>query len=112
MSKKQRRFKKLLISLVLVFWAVIAIYGFKQTDAGAASNSDLQTVTIGYQKGDPFDIAKERGEFVKKMQAKGYKVVFKEFQDGNSLMQAMKAGSVDYASTGDTPPVSALSSGT
>jgi len=112
MSKKQRRFKKLLISLVLVFWAVIAIYGFKQTDAGAASNSDLQTVTIGYQKGDPFDIAKERGEFVKKMQAKGYKVVFKEFQDGNSLMQAMKAGSVDYARTGDTPPVSALSSGT
>jgi len=111
MSKKQKKFKKLIISVVLVFWAAIAIYGFKQTYAGAAS-SDLQTVTIGYQKGDPFDIAKERGEFVKKMKTKGYKVVWKEFQDGNSLMQALKAGSINYARTGDTPPVSALSTGT
>jgi ABC-type nitrate/sulfonate/bicarbonate transport systems, periplasmic components len=112
MRKKKRNFKKLLISLVLVFWAVIVVYGFKQTDAGAASSSDLQTVTIGYQKGDPFDIAKQRGEFAKKMKAKGYKVVWKEFQDGNSLMQALKAGSINYARTGDTPPVSALSTGT
>lgn len=111
MNKKQKRLKKLLISVVLFFGAVIAIYGFKQTDAGAAS-SDLQTVTIGYQKGDPFDIAKQRGEFAKKMKSKGYKVVWKEFQDGNSLMQALKAGSINYARTGDTPPVSALSTGT
>lgn len=111
MSKKKKNLKKLLISVVLVFWAAIAIYGFKQTDAGAAT-SGLETVTIGYQKGDPFDIAKQRGEFSKKMEKKGYKVVFKEFSDGNSLMQALKAGSVDYARTGDTPPVSALSTGT
>jgi len=111
MSRKQKKFKKLLISIVLIFWAVIALYGFKQTDAGSSS-SDLQTVTIGYQKGDPFDISKQRGEFVKKMKAKGYKVVFKEFSDGSSLMQAMKAGSIDYARTGDAPPVSALSTGT
>lgn len=111
MSKKTRNLKKLLISIVLMLWAVVALYGFKQTDAGS-SNSSEQTVTIGYQKGDPFDIAKQRGEFVKKMKAKGYKVVFKEFQDGSSLMQALKAGSVDYARTGDTPPVSALSTGT
>ncbi len=111
MSRKQKKFKKLLISVVLIFWAVIALYGFKQTDAGSSS-SDLQTVTIGYQKGDPFDISKQRGEFVKKMKAKGYKVVFKEFSDGSSLMQAMKAGSIDYARTGDAPPVSALSTGT
>ena len=76
MSKKKRNLKKLLISVVLVFWAAIAIYGFKQTDAGAAT-SGLETVTIGYQKGDPFDIAKQRGEFSKKMEKKGYKVVFK-----------------------------------
>ncbi|WP_334333663.1 aliphatic sulfonate ABC transporter substrate-binding protein [Companilactobacillus sp. HBUAS59544] len=111
MNKRKRRFKKLLISVVLFFWAVVALYGFKQTDAGSSSSS-LETVTIGYQKGDPFDIAKQRGEFVKKMKAKGYNVVFKEFQDGNSLMQALKAGSIDYARTGDTPPVSALSTGT
>ncbi|MQS96401.1 aliphatic sulfonate ABC transporter substrate-binding protein [Companilactobacillus halodurans] len=113
MRKKQRRLKKLLISVVLIFWAAVAIYGFTQTDAGASvSGSDTQKVTIGYQKGDPFDIAKERGEFAKKMKAKGYTVNWKQFQDGSSLMQALKAGSIDYARTGDTPPVSALSTGT
>lgn len=111
MNKRKRTLKKILISVVLLFWAVVALYGFKQTDT-SSSSSGLETVTIGYQKGDPFDIAKQRGEFVKKMKTKGYKVVFKEFQDGNSLMQALKAGSVDYARTGDTPPVSALSTGT
>ena len=108
MSKK---LKKILISVVLVLWAVVAVYGFKQTDTGSSS-SGLTTVTIGYQKGDPFDIAKERGEFAKKMQAKGYKVVWKEFSDGSSLMQALKSNSIDYARTGDTPPVSAQAAGT
>lgn len=89
MSKRKRTLKKILISVVLLFWAVVALYGFKQTDT-SSSSSGLQTVTVGYQKGDPFDIAKQRGEFVKKMKAKGYRVVFKEFQDGNSLMQALK----------------------
>ncbi|APX71796.1 aliphatic sulfonate ABC transporter substrate-binding protein [Companilactobacillus allii] len=109
--KNKRRLKKLLISVVLIFWACIAFYGFKQTDAGA-STSGLTSVTIGYQKGDPFDIAKQRGEFAKKMKAKGYKVVWKEFSDGSSLMQALNSGSVDYARTGDTPPVSAQAAGT
>jgi ABC transporter, substrate-binding protein, aliphatic sulfonates family len=90
---------------------MIAFYGFKQTDAGSNS-SGLETVTVGYQKGDPFDIAKQRGKFVEKMKKKGYKVVWKEFQDGNSLMQALKSGSIDYARTGDTPPVTAQASGT
>lgn len=111
MSRRRRNLKKFLITVVLMFWAIVAFYGFKQTDAGQKMSGET-TVTIGYQKGDPFDIAKARGQFVKKMAAKGYKVNFKEFQDGNSLMQALKAGSIDYARTGDTPPVSALSSGT
>ncbi|MFD1670750.1 aliphatic sulfonate ABC transporter substrate-binding protein [Agrilactobacillus yilanensis] len=106
-----KRVKKLLISIVLVFWAVVAVYGFKQTDAGSSS-SGLETVTVGYQKGDPFDIAKQRGEFAKKMKAKGYKIVWKEFQDGNSLLQALKSGSIDYGRTGDTPPVTAQAAGT
>lgn len=111
MNNKKRTLKKLLITIVLSVWAIVAFYGFKQTDAGASLSGET-TVTIGYQKGDPFDIAKSRGEFIKKMSQKGYKVNFKEFQDGNSLMQALKSGSIDYARTGDTPPVSALSTGT
>lgn len=113
MSSAKRTALKWLVGVILVLWAGVAFYGYRQTDGATSSHSNgLTTVTVGYQKGDPFDIAKERGQLVKKMKAKGYKVVFKQFQDGNALMQAMKSGSIDYARTGDTPPVTAQAAGT
>ncbi|MFR6020186.1 MAG: aliphatic sulfonate ABC transporter substrate-binding protein, partial [Lactobacillaceae bacterium] len=74
--------------------------------------SDLETVTIGYQKADPVDIARQHGELIKKMKAQGYQVVFKEFSDGAALMTALKSGAIDYARVGDTPPVTAKAAGT
>ncbi|NMN63489.1 aliphatic sulfonate ABC transporter substrate-binding protein, partial [Lacticaseibacillus paracasei] len=52
------------------------------------------------------------GELIKKMKAKGYQVVFKEFSDGAALMTALKSGAIDYARVGDTPPVTAKAAGT
>jgi len=113
MSKTKRTFLKWVVGIVLVLWAGVAYYGYRQTDSATSGHSNgLTTVTVGYQKGDPFDIAKERGQLVKKMKAKGYKLVLKQFQDGNALMQALKSGSIDYARAGDTPPVTAQSAGT
>ncbi|BAP84929.1 nitrate ABC transporter substrate-binding protein [Paucilactobacillus hokkaidonensis JCM 18461] len=107
--KKKNSWKKVFLTIFVVFWIGVAFYGFRQVGGGS---SDLKTVTIGYQKADPIDIAKTRGEFAKKMKTKGYKVVFKEFQDGSALLQALKSGSIDYARTGDTPPVTAQANGT
>ncbi len=45
------------------------------------------------------------------MKAKGYKVVFKEFQDGTALTTALKSGDIDYARVGDVPPVTAQANG-
>ncbi|MGO2945909.1 MAG: sulfonate ABC transporter substrate-binding protein, partial [Lacticaseibacillus paracasei] len=66
----------------LIMWLSVAVYGYTQTTTAA---SDLETVTIGYQKADPVDIARQHGELIKKMKAKGYQVVFKEFSDGAAL---------------------------
>ncbi|WP_127848851.1 ABC transporter substrate-binding protein [Lacticaseibacillus hulanensis] len=88
--------------LALTAWLAVAVYGYFQTDVATTS---LTKVVVGYQKADPVDISRQRGELVKKMKAKGYKVVFKEFQDGAALMTALKSGSIDYARLGDTPPV-------
>lgn len=111
MSQTKRRFLKWLVGLIVILWAGVAFYGYRQTDASSQS-SGLTTVTVGYQKGDPVDISRQRGELVKEMKAKGYKVVYKQFQDGTSLLQALKSGSIDYARTGDTPPVTAQVAGT
>lgn len=93
----------------LIMWLSVVVYGYTQTTTAA---SDLETVTIGYQKADPVDIARQHGELIKKMKAKGYQVVFKEFSDGAALMTALKSGAIDYARVGDTPPVTAKAAGT
>ena len=43
-------------------WLSVAVYGYTQTTTAA---SDLETVTIGYQKADPVDIARQHGELIK-----------------------------------------------
>ncbi|WP_262315677.1 aliphatic sulfonate ABC transporter substrate-binding protein [Lacticaseibacillus parakribbianus] len=88
--------------IALAAWLAVAAYGYTQTDA---AKTNLTRVVIGYQKADPVDIARQHGELAKKMKDKGYKVVFKEFQDGAALMTALKSGNIDYARLGDTPPV-------
>lgn len=99
-----------LLIMIILAWLGIALFGWQQQNG--SSSSANKTVTLGYQKADPIDIAKQRGEFAKALKAKGYKVVFKEFQDGSSLMQALKSGNIDYARLGDTPPVTAAAAGT
>ncbi|WP_407894528.1 aliphatic sulfonate ABC transporter substrate-binding protein [Lacticaseibacillus sp. N501-2] len=101
--------KSLLTILLVVIVAAIAWFDWSATHDTAGTK--LTTVTIGYQKADPVDIARARGQLSKKMQAKGYKVVFKEFQDGTALTTALKSGDIDYARVGDVPPVTAQANG-
>lgn len=107
--KKKKILTKILLGALAILWITIASFGYSQINGGSTT---LKTIKIGYQKADPIDIAKTRGKFIKKMKSKGYQVVFKEFKDGSSLLQALKTGNVDYARTGDVPPVTAQSNGT
>ncbi|ETW68977.1 hypothetical protein N577_003495 [Lacticaseibacillus rhamnosus 2166] len=75
----KRKLRLVLLLVGLVAWLSVAVYGYTQT---TTASSNLETVTIGYQKADPVDIARQRGELAKKLKAKGYQVEFKEFSDG------------------------------
>lgn len=108
--KRRKIVQKTFIIGLLIAWIAVAFYGWKQTQTDTSDG--LTKIVIGYQAGDEFDISKERGVLAKKMKAKGYKVVFKEFQNGSAEMQALASGSIDYARIGDTSGVSALASGT
>jgi sulfonate transport system substrate-binding protein len=102
--------KRIFYTAFLIFVAGYAVWGYTLTKS--SSSAGLETVTIGYQAGDPISISKARGVLVKKMKAKGYRVVFKEFQNGAAEMEAMSSGTIDYARVGDTPPVTAAAGGT
>lgn len=105
MKKKWKRFILLFVVLIGIG---VAYYGHQQV---SGSDTSLKKIVVGYQKGDPADISRTRGVLVKKMKAKGYQVAFKEFQDGSALMTALKSGSINYARLGDTPPITAQTSG-
>ncbi|GBG94407.1 nitrate/sulfonate/bicarbonate ABC transporter substrate-binding component [Ligilactobacillus salitolerans] len=106
----QRTKRKSLLIILVTVWTLIAIYGWQQIYG--QDDKSLTKVVIGYQAGDEIEIAKLHGSFVKKMKAKGYAVSFREFQNGSAMMQALASGKIDYGRVGDTPPVSALASGT
>lgn len=105
---KKQRWRKFGLLTLLVVWLGVAYYGYQQVNG---AQTTLKTITLGYQKADPLDIARQRGELAKKMKAKGYKIVWKQFQDGAAELQALKSGNIDYARIGDTPPVVNLAVG-
>ncbi|CUS25854.1 Uncharacterized protein LACOL_0546 [Paucilactobacillus oligofermentans DSM 15707 = LMG 22743] len=58
--------KRLFSTIFLVFIIASAVWGYTLTRED--SSSSLETITIGYQAGDPIDIAKTRGQFIKKIE--------------------------------------------
>ncbi len=108
---QQQRSRKIFI-LVLFLALIIGGVWYGGSQLFTSSSGKLKTVTIGYQAADEVDVSRLRGQLVKKMKKQGYKITFKEFQNGSPEMQALASGKIDYARVGDTPPVSALASGT
>lgn len=80
------------------------------TRAGTARSAS-PTLRIGYQKYGTLVIAKERGAIEEKLAPLGVKVTWAEFLGGPALLEAMGAGSVDFGTTGDTPPIFAQAAG-
>ncbi|MCQ2011060.1 MAG: sulfonate ABC transporter substrate-binding protein [Sporolactobacillus sp.] len=101
-----RKSKLLALSLILIIGFLVSGCGTSSSDTGN------KVIRIGYQKGDEFNIAQIRGNLAKALKKQGYKVEWKEFQAGSALLEALRAGSIDYGRTGNTPPVVAQASGT
>jgi NitT/TauT family transport system substrate-binding protein/sulfonate transport system substrate-binding protein len=68
-------------------------------------------VRIGYQKNGVLYLAKETGQLEAALKAKGLSVKWVEFSFGPPLLEALGAGSIDYGTTGDSPPIFAQAAG-
>ena len=68
-------------------------------------------VRIGYQKNGVLYLAKETGQLEAALKAKGLTVKWVEFSFGPPLLEALGAGSIDYGTTGDSPPIFAQAAG-
>lgn len=111
MIGKQKKIKNTIAILLGLLWMVGVWVGYQNIYGTSKEDKDLETITIGYQKGDIFHLAKIEGSLEESFNAAGYKVNWKAFTDGSALLEALATGSVDYGRTGNTPPVVSQSSG-
>lgn len=89
-----------------------AALGLILTACGGNGSDQAKGVTIGYQKGGLLFVAASRGAVGKALEARGITPVrWVQFPSGPPLIEAMRAGSVDFGVVGDTPIAYAQASG-
>lgn len=77
--------------------------------AGVPAKAAPSEFRIGWQKGGTVALLKGRGLLEDLLAPKGVTVVWKEFNSGPPLLEALGAGALDAGHTGDVPPIFALS---
>jgi len=71
------------------------------------------TLKIGYQKASvTLVLGRTKGIFEQKLNPLGYDVTWAQFTSGPPMLEALNAGAVNFAFTGEPPPIFAQASGT
>lgn len=75
-----------------------------------ATESELKTISIGYQKGNTLHILKESGILDEAAKEKGLTVNWELFTHGNTLMEGIYAGAIQFGHAADGPGIFAQAS--
>jgi len=81
------------------------------TTFGAISQAQAEELRIGYQKYGTLVLLKSSGALEKRLAEQGVTVKWTEFPAGPQLLEGLNVGSVDFGTTGETPPVFAQAAG-
>lgn len=104
-SGKQRR---LLLNAVLA--AASSLMLVPGATQGASAEQQPQSLRIGFQKSSVnLTLLKQRGALRQRLPRT--KVSWFEFTAGPQMLEALSVGSIDFAMTGDTPPIFAQAAG-
>ena len=60
---------------------------------------------MGYQKVGAFALMKAHGILEQQLKPLGYSVTWQEFSGGPQLLEGLKGGAVDFAHSGEAPPI-------
>ena len=66
---------------------------------------DLQTISIGYQKGNTLHILKETGILDEAAKEKGITIKWELFTHGSMLLEGLYAGAIDFGHAADGPGI-------
>jgi sulfonate transport system substrate-binding protein len=74
--------------------------------------ADGQVIHIGVQKYGTLIVLQVKGSLEARLKPLGITVEWREFSSGPPLLEALAAGSIDFGTTGEAPPVFAQAAGT
>ncbi|MDM5281907.1 aliphatic sulfonate ABC transporter substrate-binding protein [Peribacillus frigoritolerans] len=96
--------------LLLISLLILALF---LTACGKAAGTvgNNKEINIGYQKNGTSLTLKNKQALQKDLEKEGYKVKWSEFNTGSSILEALNAGSIDFAGAGDIPSIFALAKG-
>lgn len=97
---------RITLSISLAALALTLPPAFATPSAAAPTHAASEKVVrIGYQKYGSLIILKASGALDKALAAKGWKADWKMFAAGPALLEALNAGSLDFGTTGEAPPI-------
>jgi sulfonate transport system substrate-binding protein len=99
------------MSFAFRFSATAAALALSLSLGTAAQAEDLKEFNVGFQKNGVLVVARQQQLIEKALADEGIKVNWIEFQSGPPLLEALNVGSVDFGTTGDSPPVFAQAAG-
>src|SRR5467141_1621065 len=79
--------------------------------APGAAVAQEKVVRIGHQTVGAFALLKPRGVLEERLKPLGYTVSWKQYPSGPQLLEAVKVGEVDFAHSGEAPPIFAQAAG-
>lgn len=80
-------------------------------DGTAGQTGRIHELRIGYQKFGMLGILKAHGALESRLAQQGVSIRWHGFPAGPQLLEALQAGQIDFASTGEVPPIFAQSAG-
>jgi sulfonate transport system substrate-binding protein len=76
-----------------------------------AAVAQEKVIRMGHQKVGAYALLKASHMLEDRVQPLGYTVTWKEYASGPQLLEGVKAGAVDFAHSGDAPPIFAQAAG-
>lgn len=76
-----------------------------------AEAAAARAITVGWQKGGSLAVIEARGALQQTLATQGVAVTWREFPAGPQMLEALAAGSIDFGTVGETPPVFAQAAG-
>ncbi|KQT68923.1 MULTISPECIES: sulfonate ABC transporter substrate-binding protein [unclassified Aureimonas] len=91
--------------------AATAVFALALSLGAPAKAEPLKEFNVGFQKNGVLVVARQQQLIEKALADEGIKVNWIEFQAGPPLLEALNVGSIDFGTTGDSPPIFAQAAG-